>query len=179
MLGFLKRVLIYGYLFYIGYQALLSANAKDVKLYELVNKFESQFPQFEQLYTYLPQLRTFRVSKYPMAIMGFSALSTLLPTFGVFALASHAFYNYLVNPKVNNVLSSINRKMDVQNFLLSLDMELIILFVLYLGFVHQVVTNLFCCTRKAVAQIPVEQATSQKTKTNQRENKQNSKKKHL
>ncbi len=145
--GLIKRVLIYGYLLFVGYQAFLSIHsANDQTLPVAIVGFEKRHSQFfEKLYQYFPALgnTSLRLFKYPIAIMAFSGLSMLFGIFGLFALASHALYVYLTNEKIVKFFHSLSFNMKLNEVVQSLDLEMVMLLAIYTGIVHQVVNHLF------------------------------------
>lgn len=152
MFNLLKRIMIYGYLFFIGYQTfLLLQDNNDKKLADAIQNFENRHNHiFNKVYQYIPQLAASNLKfiKYPVAIMGFSGLSVLFGCFGLFALASHALLVYLTNEKFVKIVNSISRTMNVYDFIQSIDLEIIVLLALYLGIIHQIVSGLFCCGKR-------------------------------
>ncbi len=150
--GLIKRVMIYGYLLFVGYQAfLLLQSGKDKTFPETIQNFEKRNSQvFDKLYQFVPALANanLRFIKYPVAIMAFSGLSMLFGIFGLFALASHALYVYLTNEKIVKFVHSISLNMKLNEVVQSLDLEMVMLVAIYTGIVHQVVTHLFCGGRR-------------------------------
>ena len=151
--GLIKRVMIYGYLLFVGYQAfLLLQSGTDKTFPETVQNFEKRHNQvFDKLYQFVPALANARLRalKYPIAIMAFSGLSMIFGIFGLFALASHALYVYLTNQNIVKFVHSLSLNMKLNEVVQSLDLEMVILFAIYTGIVHQVVTHLFCGGRRA------------------------------
>jgi len=178
--GFIKRVMIYGYLLFVGYQAfLLLQSGTDKTIPEIIQNFEKRHPQvFYKLYQYAPALGNANLIflKYPISIMAFSGLSMVFGIFGIFAIASHALYVYMTSPKIVKFVHSMSLSMKVNEVVNSLDLEMIMLLAIYVGIVHQVVTDLFssktkseksCCTVPHVESTPdrqQQQPISQKKK---------------
>ena len=173
----IKRGMIYGYLLFIGYQLLINLSANK-QFTESVTKFETQHEKyFTQIYEKVPQLVQYKFAKYPAALIGFSALSVLIGGFGVFALASHALITYISNEKIVGIVKSINPKMDFVKFAQILDLDTILLLVLYLGVLCQNVYSIFggCAARKENVQtVPDNEPTSRNTS-----NGSSKKKKHI
>lgn len=150
--GLIKRVMIYGYLLFVGYQAfLLLQSGTDKTFPEAIENFEKRHSQvFYRLYQYVPALANanLRFIKYPVTIMAFSGLSMLFGIFGLFAVASHALYVYLTNEKIVKFVHSISLNMKLNEVVQSLDLEMVMLLAIYTGIVHQVVTHIFCGGRR-------------------------------
>jgi len=146
--------MIYGYLFFVGYQAfLLLESGKDKSFPEAVNAFENKYSNiFKTLYQNFPKLdsNNLKYIIYPFALMSFSVLSMLFGIFGLFAIASHAFYVYLTNENIVKFVSSLSPKMNINEVVHSVDLEIIMLLAIYLGILYQVVTHFFCCDGKEV-----------------------------
>lgn len=149
-----KRVMIYGYFLFIGYQLLQSLNnPKNTEFSDSVNKFETLFnKQFTQVYQTVPQLVQFKLQKYPVLLVSSAAFSVLFGGFfGIFTLASHVLVTYLTNQKLVNLVMSVNPKMDFVNFAQNLELDVILLLALYLGVLTQFINSLFyskaavCC----------------------------------
>lgn len=163
--GLIKRVMIYGYLLFVGYQAFLAIQSGAEKTFpETVLNFEKRHHQvFDKLYQYVPALAkaNLKFIKYPLAIIAFSGLSMIFGIFGLFALASHALYTYLTNEKIVKFVHSLSMNMKVNEVVHSIDLEMIMLIAIYLGVVHQVITHVFCGAKKIQkASSPVPQAES-------------------
>ena len=169
----IKRGMIYGYFLFVGYQLFITLSG-NTKFAESINKFETQHSKyFEQIYQKVPQLVQYKFAKYPAALIGFSALSVLLGGFGIFALLSHALITYLSNEKIVALVKSINPKMDVVKFAQSLELETILMIVLYLGIICQFVYTIFssssssCCASKTVSEpVAPEQVRDNSTGSN-------------
>jgi len=148
LMNMLKRVMIYGYLLFVGYQAfLLIQSGADKKFLEIIDNFEARHSKvFDKVYQFVPQLaqRNLKYIKYPAAKMGFSGISILIGYFGLYALASHAFYTYLTNPKIVNFVHSVSLKKNINDVVQLLDLEIILFLAIYLGIVNQVISGIFC-----------------------------------
>ena len=153
----IKRGMIYGYFLFIGYQLLINLSANK-QFTEAITKFETQHEtHFKQIYAKVPQLVQYKVAKYPAALVGFSAVSVIFGGFGIFALASHALITYITNEKIVGLVKSINPKMDFVKFARTLDLETILLLVLYLGILCQFIYSIFGgCAAKKVETVNVE-----------------------
>lgn len=180
--GLIKRIMIYGYLLFVGYQAyLLLVSGADKTFPEAIQNFEKRHVQvFDKVYQYVPALGNpyLKFIKYPIAIMAFSGLSMVFGIFGLFALASHALYVYLTNQKIVKFVHSLNLNMKLNEVVQSLDLEMIMLVAIYTGIVHQVVCHLFSGQRKA-KQSCCPGHTTETTQERQQQPSSQKKKKHI
>merc|ERR1712032_1391297 len=158
----IKRGLIYGYFIFIGYQ-LFTTLATNKQFTESITRFETQHEKhFSQIYQKIPQLVQFKFAKYPVALLGFSALSILLGGFGIFALLTHALITYISNERVVGYIRQINPQMNVIKFAQSIDLETILMIVIYLGVLCQVIYSIFGSSCRTVT---VEEPVAEPTRT--------------
>jgi hypothetical protein len=150
-----RRVMVFGYFLFIGYQLLTSlSTSTNTEFVESVNKLETLFDkQFQQVYKTLPQLVQYKLTKYPLALIAFSTLSVFSGGFlgGLFellTLASHALITYLTNGNLVNLVMSINPQMDFIKFAINLDLEIILLLAKYLGVLSSVANSFFACAKR-------------------------------
>jgi hypothetical protein len=176
-----KRAMIYGYFLFIGYQ-LLRSLPTNKEFTESVTKFETLYDkQFTQLYQTLPQLVQYKFTKYPVVLMGCSALSVLFGgVFALFTLASHVLLTYLTNKNLVNLVLSVNPKMDFLNFAQNLELDVILLLAVYLGVFTQLANSIFggkrCCNAD---HSNTRESTTTGTEANRNTSSGSRKKKHL